>query len=251
MKLTLYSGLVVALLCAPLPSEAARGVVVRLIGQSPGSIAALHFTPLSGPTVETALADDGQSPDVVANDGVLSGNALLPDAEYRLKLVHNGTQTTGTTLTIKGTSGPSDLEVQVVGGQLQVGLRPVVANGTTPAPTGNEALPPLPEGTQVAEPPPSIEAALADDSTVLGGTLPPSDIPPDRPVSLNTPPGGIPPTCGRRDLFCFRAPSGTVYAAVRKDPLLTQEDHEKDELLSPIFCAHRAALRGRLHGVSL
>ena len=194
MKLTLSSGLVLALLCAPLPSEASRGVVVRLQGQSPGTLAALHFTSTSGPTVEAALADDGQSPDVVANDGVLSGNALLPDGEYRLKLVHNGTQTTGATLTIKGTSAASDLEIQVVGGQLQVGLRPVSSTGTALAPNGDEALPPLPEGTKVAEAPQSIETAPPNDSTnPAGGTLPPAGIPGEASTSANTPPGGVPP----------------------------------------------------------
>ena len=239
MKPTFLSGVLLAAVCLPIDAFAApQGLVIRLLGQTPGSIAALHLTPTSGTAVETALADDGKSPDVVANDGVLSGNAILADGEYTLKLLHNGTEITGAQLTIQASVAPSDLELRVDEGKLALTLKPVPANGNEPTTDLDAAMPNLPEGTNLPAAPASPEALppsqteagtnpdLADGETPLpvgapavpgatpaapGGTtvapptgaaLPPSTIPPDASEGTdNQPPGKMPAVL--IGVFCF------------------------------------------------
>ena len=242
MKPKFLSGVLLAAICLPVDAFAApQGLVIRLLGQTPGSIAALHLTPTSGTAVETALADDGKSPDVIANDGVLSGNAILADGEYTLKLLHNGTEITGSQLTIQASVAPSDLELRVEEGKLALTLKPVPTNGNEPTIDLDAAMPNLPEGTSLPAAPASPEALppsqteagtnpeLAEGATPTptpigglptgpgttpvapGGTtvvpppdgsLPPSTIPPDASEGTdNQPPGKMPAVL--IGVFCF------------------------------------------------
>lgn len=170
--------------------DGTRGIVIRATGTTASSVT-VTLTPPSGPAVETALRDDGSSPDVGARDGVYAGVVRSEADRFKVTVVSDGARFAAGDVSWDGVAA-RDLELTFSDGKVVAKAlankapanqapvnqpRPVAtsgADGAASSSVGPGAGSPAPGVPTVAVPPPAPELGGGESdslgvSMILGG----------------------------------------------------------------------------------
>jgi len=159
------------------------GLIVRLdaTGISVPEPVIVRLTNDDGTAVDLALADDGRSPDVAAEDGMWTGGSPLVGDHYQVTLLTGDTTYDGGVAHWAGVNPKRDLALRLVEGRLELsaGVSSDAWQGATTAPSVEVSAGPAPGGGPGAGPPPAGapggEPARPDGQGVT--RVPPADAP--------------------------------------------------------------------------